>query len=161
MAFQPPPGGVGAPPRGGFFSTLPGILTASAAVITAVSGGLGLYVSRDAGGSGGGTADYNITVQAAPAPDVSAEADPVAVAQELGGMTVDDQVDAVVADCAAGYADACATLLDLLVEECYEGFGLSCDALYWISPVGSDYEAYGATCGGRYGVEYAGVCGEL
>lgn len=33
--------------------------------------------------------------------------------------------------------------LDLLSQECTEGDILSCDALYWLSPVGSDHEAQG------------------
>lgn len=33
--------------------------------------------------------------------------------------------------------------LDLLSQECSEGDVLSCDALYWLSPVGSEHEAQG------------------
>lgn len=38
--------------------------------------------------------------------------------------------------------------LDELWLECSDGDGASCDLMYQISPVGSDYEAYGWTCGG-------------
>lgn len=37
--------------------------------------------------------------------------------------------------------------LDGLWDACAEGDGLACDDLYWESPVGSDYEEYGDTCG--------------
>ncbi len=39
--------------------------------------------------------------------------------------------------------------LDLLYDECEAGDLLACDYLYDVSPVGSAYEAFGATCGGR------------
>jgi hypothetical protein len=64
-------------------------------------------------------------------------------------------------NCASGWLDSCVPLLDQLVGDCYYGDPYSCDAVYWISPVGSDYEAYGATCGGRFGWEYVGRCSEL
>ena len=51
--------------------------------------------------------------------------------------------------------------IELLVEECYNGVGASCDVLYEVSEVGSDYEACGATCGGRFGWENVGLCGKL
>ena len=38
---------------------------------------------------------------------------------------------------------------DGLAESCFEGALTDCDLLYRQSEVGSDYEAYGATCGGR------------
>lgn len=39
--------------------------------------------------------------------------------------------------------------LDRLVDECQAGDLADCDDLYFDSPIDSDYEAYGATCGGR------------
>ena len=49
----------------------------------------------------------------------------------------------------------------VLADERYGGALLSCDALYLLSAVGSAYEDYGATCGGRV-VDWslAGVCSE-
>jgi hypothetical protein len=38
---------------------------------------------------------------------------------------------------------------DDLAEECFDGDFASCDTLYSDTPADSDYEAYGATCGGR------------
>lgn len=40
-------------------------------------------------------------------------------------------------------------VLDLLVEQCRRGNNQACDELYRTSPIGSDYEAYGRSCGGR------------
>lgn len=39
--------------------------------------------------------------------------------------------------------------LDDLTQRCFEGEMQACDQLYFQSPLGSDYETYGATCGGR------------
>ncbi len=39
--------------------------------------------------------------------------------------------------------------LDALWDACGGGDGAACDELYWISPIGSDYEDYGNTCGDR------------
>lgn len=40
-------------------------------------------------------------------------------------------------------------VLDLLVEQCRRGNNQACDELHVTSPIGSEYEAYGRTCGGR------------
>ncbi len=40
--------------------------------------------------------------------------------------------------------------LDALYDACTAGHGEACDDLFWQSPVGSAYEAYGDTCGGRF-----------
>jgi hypothetical protein len=166
MTFDPYPTDVQSAPRGGFvgfLTTIPGILTAAAAVITALSGGL--FLVQDGNGSSESAAT-NITVEAQPAPDSSTPEDATSIdagtaSAELGGAAVDDFTSTLMDDCAAGYVDRCQTLLDVLVDECYYGIGLSCDILYWATPVGSDYEDYGATCGGRFGWEYAGACGQL
>ena len=39
--------------------------------------------------------------------------------------------------------------LDLLHDSCASGNNSACDDLYWDSAVGSDYEEFGRTCGGR------------
>lgn len=46
--------------------------------------------------------------------------------------------------------------LDALAEECFDGDVAACDQLFFESPAGSDYEAYGDSCGGRN--EPAGLC---
>jgi hypothetical protein len=48
-----------------------------------------------------------------------------------------------------------------LYSDCTNGDMYSCDTLYWISPVGSDDEAYGATCGGLFFDWQYGTCSEL
>ncbi|PYF99060.1 hypothetical protein SAMN05216184_10982 [Georgenia satyanarayanai] len=40
--------------------------------------------------------------------------------------------------------------LDRLWDSCAEGDAQACDDLYLESPVGSEYEEYGDTCGGRF-----------
>ena len=40
--------------------------------------------------------------------------------------------------------------LDALWDECEAGDAGSCDDLFWSSPLGSTYEAFGMTCGGRF-----------
>jgi hypothetical protein len=40
--------------------------------------------------------------------------------------------------------------LDSLYDSCYYEDWFSCNELYFTSPIGSDYEWYGATCGGRW-----------
>lgn len=40
-------------------------------------------------------------------------------------------------------------MLDLYWEACDSVSGLACDTLWRIAPVGSDYEAFAADCGGR------------
>ena len=40
--------------------------------------------------------------------------------------------------------------LDALWDDCAEGDGAACDYLYFRSPIGSDYESFGDTCGRRF-----------
>lgn len=40
-------------------------------------------------------------------------------------------------------------VLDELAGQCFTGDMAACDDLYFESPLGSDYETYGSTCGGR------------
>jgi hypothetical protein len=49
--------------------------------------------------------------------------------------------------------------LDALAQACFEGELAACDHLYLQSPVGSDYEAYGDTCGGRQEAGTGQWCG--
>ena len=46
--------------------------------------------------------------------------------------------------------------LDALAQDCFDGDFSACDQLFFESPVDSDYEAYGDSCGGRN--EPAGRC---
>ncbi|HEX2073732.1 MAG TPA: hypothetical protein VHF92_08105 [Geodermatophilus sp.] len=47
---------------------------------------------------------------------------------------------------------------DASAVDCYGGFIAACDDLYWETPVGSYYEWYGSTCGGRLDYEALGEC---
>ena len=171
--------GVDAPPsadvprRGGFLGflgTIPGILTAVAGVITALAT---LYTvdaaSRSpeqppAAAQPAPDAPEQPPAAAQPAPDAPVDAGSVATRAESAPAADDamlsDPATELLTDCANGFVDSCDTLLYLLVDDCYYGDPYSCDALYWISPVGSDYEAYGATCGGLFDWQY-GRCIEL
>lgn len=40
--------------------------------------------------------------------------------------------------------------LDRMFDACERGDGKACDELYWNSPVGSQYEAFGNRCGNRF-----------
>jgi hypothetical protein len=50
--------------------------------------------------------------------------------------------------------------LDDLARDCADGDLAQCDRLYVESAVGSDYEDYGSTCGGRSDEEYYGSCAD-
>lgn len=148
-----------------FWTTLPGVLTAIAAVITAVGG---LYFAfrgdkEPSPGTDGREITINLVGPGGAAPPVP----PHITASQLNLASLDtasgleDDVEGVVADCANGSSSACQRLLDMLVDECDQGFGGSCDVLYEVSAAGSDYEYFGATCGGRVGEENAGSCAQL
>jgi hypothetical protein len=47
---------------------------------------------------------------------------------------------------------------DRLADECFEGDPSSCDDLFRESDLGSDYEEYGSTCGGRTNDGQSGRC---
>jgi hypothetical protein len=166
MTFNAPPPSAPptedtAPQRGGFLgflTTLPGVLTATAGVLSAA--GTILYAVNDQGPTPPGGGTYNITVQGGAVPSGAAQVDAGSLSSGLDA-SVDDEMSGVVDSCANGDADACTTLLDQLAVECFDGYGTSCDVLYQISAVGSDYEAYGATCGGRYDWTYANSCSSL
>jgi hypothetical protein len=141
----------------GFMTSLPGVLTALAGLVTAATGGVGLYLSQDDPASGG---DIYI-IDPAPVPEGSGVVD----AGDLGGglpeTSGDDEVTDLVNGCLNGDFSDCDTLLHMVAASCYDGDLVSCDDLYLISAYGSDYEDYGATCGGRYyDWTYAGVCSE-
>lgn len=152
-------------PKGflGFMTTVPGVLTAFAAVVTAVTG---LFIGMHNAGSGGQPqptpAATTITVQPTAPPTTESSVDPRSVRVAAGSsLPSDDPAQRVLEQCARGDEQACLQILDMLADECYGGDGLSCDVLYEVSPIGSDYEAFGATCGARFGTQYADRCREL
>ena len=154
------------PTRGGgflgFLGTVPGILTAVAGLVTAVSGAYFLSQGGgDDGGQSGGSGGTTVIVEPAQPPPEGTPQGVPQVAESLTEVSVDDQPTDVVTDCVNGSASACAVVLESLATSCADGYGQDCDYLYLVSPVGSSYEDYGATCGGRFGWEYAGRCGAL
>jgi hypothetical protein len=58
-----------------------------------------------------------------------------------------DEWDGPLPGAVDGYGDDPA--LDALWDACADGDMVACDELYWSTPVGSEYEAFGATCGER------------
>lgn len=48
--------------------------------------------------------------------------------------------------------------LDALAQSCFDGAVGSCDDLYYTTPVGTVYEWYGSTCGGRLDALTSGTC---
>jgi hypothetical protein len=151
------------PQRGGFLGflgTIPGILTAFAGVITALASlSYIAYLSSQQP-----SVPDQPPVSEQQVPDAPVDAGTVATRAEAVPVAYDpmlsDQANALLTDCANGYLDQCDDLLYLLADDCTYGDAYSCDTLYLISPVGSDYEAYGATCGGLVEWQY-GRCTEL
>lgn len=71
----------------------------------------------------------------------------------IRALQVDDQ-NAAIRDCLGERVDQGTfgddPILDLLVEQCRRGNDLACDELFATSPIGSAYETFGRTCGGRH-----------
>lgn len=154
-------------PRGrilGFLKTVPGVITAIAGLITAMVGLMQLS-PLSAHGESGGTSQQpvivNITPETTPDENVTPEQVDVAEANSVPEATATGPVQQLIEHCAAGSVDACTRLLGLLANQCYQGHSLSCDVLYHVSPAGSAYQSYGATCGGRVTWDYAGTCSQL
>lgn len=78
-------------------------------------------------------------------PFVSAAADDTALSTDIDCATAD-------VDGPCGYGDD--ARLDALWDACADGDGAACDDLYYTSPFGSAYEAFGNTCGDR-GFEFS------
>jgi hypothetical protein len=73
---------------------------------------------------------------------------PFSCEDELGGEKIDESTTD-----GSSYGDD--PTLDALWDACDEGDGQACDDLYWGSPVGSEYEAFGNTCGERFSEDEA------
>ncbi len=153
-----------------FWTTLPGVLTAIAAVVTAVGGFY--FASRGVESpvpsqppEPGREITINLAGAGGTAPTVPQDVDEselnLTSFDESTSTEVDDEVSRALNDCANGDDYACGQVLDALVSECDEGYGYSCDVLYEVSAEGSDYEYFGATCGARVDPENAGSCSEL
>lgn len=150
--------------RGGFvqfMTTVPGILTAIAAIITAAGG---IYIGSHRDGSSAGTTNLVMTAGGAPATVTYVDPQTLRLSNasaDVSALGSNDPVQGLVGQCAAGDDGACASILDMLAQECADGVGASCDALFQLSPEGSDYQAYGASCGDRWPSEdVAGLCSQ-
>lgn len=71
-------------------------------------------------------------------------------AQSCGGTSTEEQFGT----CVAGPDGAASTYgddaeLDALWDDCEAGDNSACDVLWWDSPVGSEYETFAESCGGR------------
>jgi hypothetical protein len=154
------------------FARLPGVVAAAGALAVAL--GVGLVVTTVGGGSddGNGSALGPPTSETFPKPAPSAapaspsghvpdQIDPGRVPAALGDTPVDDEVFPLMRSCADADARACTSLGDALVERCYRGDGFGCDLLYEVTTVGSAYETYAATCGGRVDIRSAGTCRQV
>jgi hypothetical protein len=138
---------------------LPGILTAIAALITAGTGAV-VYLANGNDSEPDKTR-LVIETQAAPATPTDEEAAAVKASADTD-LSSDGPVQDMIDDCGNGDIEACAWVLETLAQECYDGYGISCDALYAVSPIGSDYEWYGGTCGEYFAdLTYAGTCSTL
>ena len=136
-----------------FWTTIPGLLAAVAALVTAVTGFVTLRESSDKPGPITEPSAASTTIPATPVPDqaiavVPGDFNPA----RLDDLQQDDQdaFEGVMVACESGDLSACVAILDGLAEECAAGAGVSCDVLFELSPAGSDYEFYGMTCGGRF-----------
>jgi hypothetical protein len=141
----------------GFMTSLPGVLTAVAGLLSVATGGVGLYLHHD-GGSGGdrGTS----VIEPGPVPRGDGQVDPQELDADLPEASGDEETTALVNGCLDGVTSDCETLLYLVAVECSDGSLSSCDDLFLISAYASPYQDYGATCGGRFDDwTYAGDCG--
>jgi hypothetical protein len=144
--------------RGGFMSfwgSLPGVLTALAGLVTAVSG---IYFA-----SARGPQDPQPppTTQASAVSSDAPVVVPVLISpSELQTVQVDEPALRDPLDgCADGNIADCERLIEELVADCDYGDPDACNVLYELSPVGSDLEDFGGTCGYRLDDwTYAGEC---
>jgi hypothetical protein len=134
-------------------TTIPGILTAIGAVITAaVPIKLGTHKDAPSPTPSARPAAMriNLAVSGSTPPSDATNIDQQSLrldnmsagSSRLGGA---DPVEQLIDQCSHGDETACIEVLDALAQDCAHGSGLGCDVLYEVSPIGSDYEAYGAT----------------
>lgn len=89
-------------------------------------------------------------------PDIEIDEDPFGDDADLSQISAGTDLAQVEADFArfaddslpGGYGEDAS--LDALWDECEAGDARSCDQLFWSSPLGSTYEIFGMTCGGRF-----------
>lgn len=147
------------PGRGGFMSfwgTLPGVLTALATLVTAVGG---IYFASNQNSE-------QAVPPPAPPPTTQPSEPPVVILPvpisqaDLEDVQVDEPaLSDLLEGCADGNLADCERLVEELEAACDGGDPYACNDLYQVSPVGSDLEDFGATCGYRLADwSYAGEC---
>jgi hypothetical protein len=148
---QPAPGHEGTPPPPsgpGKRSLLPFIL--GGAVLLLILGGIVIALVAGAGDDGNGTGE-SASSRTTTSSDRQAE--------KARNEDTPDDIDVPDADPPRDLGDE--ARFDRLADECFDGDPSSCDDLYNESDLGSDYEEYGATCGGRTEDGQGGGCAEL
>jgi hypothetical protein len=151
---------------GGFWTSLPGILTGLAAVIGAMAGLIALFVTRD-GGDDQPPADTPEVVDDGEMPEDFQDIgiDPQLYDDCYGESGCEGLLDELANLCDDDVGDACDELdveLDFLRDDCSDGGAYSCDELYAWAEEGSDDEYLGGTCGeATDNFDYASNCLEL
>lgn len=98
--------------------------------------------------------------------DSPLDSDYEAYGYSCGGRSISESCSVVLGDDSGGVESAPAGSpppgtdpeLDALWVACNDGSAEACEDLFWQSPVDSDYEAYGISCGGRTSSAF---CGDL
>ena len=156
-----------------FWGSMPRVLTALGGLVTAVGTAAAVYFGGIAGDDSKpappATNPPQILVMPAPAAPAPAP-EPVSRNPRAGGIisgqiessatgsdeiiaewasSLDADTAALADGCGDGYSSDCEELLDILITDCEEGYALSCDVLFLVSPSDSALEEYGDSCGGR------------
>ena len=137
------PAGPGGPQPKRSNSTLVALIIAAVVILAAIGVALFLVFNRDDPRPAAGSATDGATTSTTPSTD--------------GTSSPPSSSSAPSGDGASGVPPAGEPpeglggdpVLDQYAQSCYDGDMAACDLLYDESEVGSDYETYGGTCGGR------------
>ncbi|WP_436694845.1 hypothetical protein [Geodermatophilus sp. CPCC 205506] len=147
------PGGPAGPPAGGSKrGKLIALVIAAVVVLAAVGVGLFLLLGGDDDPT---TARETTAATSSAAPSTSPSPSPSASSTSASPSDEGDEVPAGQPPGALGDDP----VLDGLADACFEADWAACDTLYFDSEIGSEYESYGETCGGR-NEPVAGGCQE-
>jgi hypothetical protein len=149
-----------------FWTTIPGLLTAAAAVITAVGT---IYIATLNKPSVPPTPPAPIAVTTVTAAPSTPPPAPASIAPADVNLTAfdpstirDAAAVSLLDECGSGSSSACADFVESMAAGCYDGDMLYCDVLFVVSPSASVYEEFGATCGYRLATtEFANQCSSL
>ena len=155
-----------APSAKGFWTSATGVITGVAGLLTAIATlyGVTQLGNGDTQADNNRPIEINLPDSSESAPDVPGQISfgqlDSSAFSEFSSAPLDSSLETALNSCSAGDPVSCAVVLDTLVAECAQGYGLSCDWVYALSPVGSEYELFGATCGYRYTADFAGTCSQ-